>query len=201
MKSVKYFALRFVCYAILLLGISKIIEIDMGLQSFKESSNTEHAQDFLLFISFMLSFFIGYRFKKIREFSFSLAALLLVSFIREMDAVFDQLFHGAWVYPAILVILVYAVFIFKKFKTLLRQIGKLSDHISFGMLTMGILIIHVFSRLYGRKKIWKALMGEDNFIRTVKDASEEGIELLGYSIIFIGVIELCLYTISKSKNN
>jgi len=169
MKSVKYFALRFVCYAILLLGISKIIEIDMGLQSFKESSNTEHAQDFLLFISFMLSFFIGYRFKKIREFSF--------------------------------VILVYAVFIFKKFKTLLRQIGKLSDHISFGMLTMGILIIHVFSRLYGRKKIWKALMGEDNFIRTVKDASEEGIELLGYSIIFIGVIELCLYTISKSKNN
>lgn len=194
MKSLINLIVKFLCYAVLLFGVAQIIATDAKLQSFKESSNTEHAQDIILFISFCLALYIGYKFNKVKTLCYTLSALLLISFVREMDAFFDAtLFHGAWVYFAGGVLLIYGLFIHKIIGNMNTEIKLVKDHISLGMVTIGLLIIHVFSRLYGRKKMWKALMGEDNFIRIVKDASEEGIELLGYSIIFIGIVELYLY--------
>jgi len=194
MKPIINLGIKFVSYAAVFFGIAQIIAADARLQSFKENSNTEHAQDVILFISFALALFIGYKFEKIKTLSYSLAALLLISFIREMDAFFDAtLFHGAWVYFAGAALIGYAILIYKKLKHVNTEINLIKDHISLGMVVTGLLIIHVFSRLYGRKKMWKALMGEDKFLRIVKDASEEGIELLGYTIIFIGIIELYLY--------
>lgn len=194
MKPLINIGVKFISYAAALFGVAQIIASDARLQSFKENSTTEHAQDVVLFSGFLLAFFIGYKFQKISTLSYSLAALLLISFIREMDAFFDSvLFHGAWAYFAGAALITYIILVFKKLKYLNTEINLIKDHISLGMVTIGLLIIHVFSRLYGRKKMWKALMGEDNFIRTVKDASEEGIELLGYTIIFIGIVELYLY--------
>ncbi len=194
MKSLVNLIVKFVSYAALLFAVAQIIATDAKLQSFKENSNTEHAQDIILFISFGLALFIGYKFNKVKTLSYTLAALLLISFIREMDAFFDAvLFHGAWVYFAGAALVAYFFLIYKKIGSINSEIELIKEHISLGMVTIGLLIIHVFSRLYGRKKMWKALMGEDNFIRIVKDASEEGIELLGYTIIFIGIIELYLF--------
>lgn len=194
MKSLVNLIVKFVSYAALLFAVAQIIATDAKLQSFKENSNTEHAQDIILFISFGLTLFIGYKFNKIKTLSYTLAALLLISFIREMDAFFDAvLFHGAWVYFAGAALVAYFFLIYKKIGSINSEIELMKEHISLGMVTIGLLIIHVFSRLYGRKKMWKALMGEDNFIRIVKDASEEGIELLGYTIIFIGIVELYLF--------
>lgn len=194
MKSLVNLIVKFVSYAALLFAVAQIIATDAKLQSFKENSNTEHAQDIILFISFGLALFIGYKFNKVKTLSYTLAALLLISFIREMDAFFDAvLFHGAWVYFAGAALVAYFFLIYKKIGSINSEIELIKEHISLGMVTIGLLIIHVFSRLYGRKKMWKALMGEDNFIRIVKDASEEGIELLGYTIIFIGIVELYLF--------
>lgn len=194
MKTLANVIIKFICYAVLLFGVAQIIATDAKLQSFKENSNTEHGQDFVLFTSFLLILFIGYKFQKIRTLSYTMGALLLVSFIREMDAFFDTLlFHGAWAYFAGLAVAGYVILIRKKITSFTSELNLVKDHISLGMVTIGLLIIHVFSRLYGRKKMWKALMGEDQFMRIVKDASEEGIELLGYTIIFIGIVELFLF--------
>ena len=43
------------------------------------------------------------------------------------------------------------------------------------------------------------LMTEEHYIRAVKDTAEEGVELLGYAIVFMGAIELALL-FSTSKN-
>ena len=45
-------------------------------------------------------------------------------------------------------------------------------------------------------------MTEEKYIRSVKDASEEAIELLGYAIIFMGMVELALlFSASKSEQS
>lgn len=38
------------------------------------------------------------------------------------------------------------------------------------------------------------------FIRPVKDASEESIELLAYFIILVGVVEMIIFGIKSSRN-
>lgn len=194
MKPFVSFFIKFISYALILFFVAQIIATDAQLQSFKENSNTEHAQDILLLISTILCLYIGYHYSKIKSLTYTLATLLFISFIREMDAFFDAvLFHGAWFYIALATLVIYFATMFKNLKTIPSELALIVNQSAAGLVTIGLLIIHVFSRLYGRKKMWKALMGEDKFIRIVKDASEEGLELLGYSIIFIGVIELLLY--------
>ena len=54
-----------------------------------------------------------------------------------------------------------------------------------------MLVTYVFSRLYGRSDFWEAIL-QEHYVRTFKDAAEEVVELLGYALILIAVIELTL---------
>jgi hypothetical protein len=56
---------------------------------------------------------------------------------------------------------------------------------------IGGLLLHVFSRIYGLPALWQSFMG-DNYMRSVARLSEEGIELMAYTIIFFGIVELAL---------
>lgn len=49
------------------------------------------------------------------------------------------------------------------------------------MLATGLLIVLVFSRLFGMNALWENLM-LDGYNRVVKNMAEEGCELLGYSL-------------------
>ena len=45
-------------------------------------------------------------------------------------------------------------------------------------------------------------MTEEKYIRAVKDTAEEGVELLGYAIVLMGVIELALlFSSSKGEES
>ena len=52
----------------------------------------------------------------------------------------------------------------------------------------GFITLFVFSRMFGRKVLWKAIM-DDKFLRVVKDAAEECTELFGYLLIVFAAIE------------
>lgn len=54
----------------------------------------------------------------------------------------------------------------------------------FDILVLGMAMLLVFSRLYGMGDFWKEVMDE-NYIRIIKNISEEAIELLSYLIIAI----------------
>jgi uncharacterized membrane protein YdjX (TVP38/TMEM64 family) len=58
---------------------------------------------------------------------------------------------------------------------------------SFGILLSGFVAL-TFSRLFGRKHFWLQLTEEDNF-RTVKNAAEEGVEVLALGLILISIVE------------
>jgi hypothetical protein len=52
----------------------------------------------------------------------------------------------------------------------------------------GLLVLLVFSRLFGYGPFWKATSHNDSF-RAVKRVTEGGIELMGYLLIFISSCE------------
>ncbi|WP_027962458.1 hypothetical protein [Halomonas halodenitrificans] len=50
---------------------------------------------------------------------------------------------------------------------------------------------YVFSRLYGRGDFWEAVL-QENYVRDFKSGAEEVVELFGYALLLIAVIEFVL---------
>ena len=201
LKKIGSVLLRFVSYGLILLVVAKIIEIDMLDQSVKEGELIENSQEILVFITAVIAAVVGYKHPRIRVFSYVFSAIAVVSLIREMDKYLEiNLFDKAWQTLALVVILPTLWFAYKNRSKFIDQLYGIFNTFSFGLMFTGAIIIHVFARLFGRQSIWKTLMTEENYIRAIKDAVEEGVELMGYAIIFMGAIELALlFSTSKSE--
>ena len=184
---------RFLVYGGALLAIAKIIESDMTKQSIKENSLVEISQELIVLFTAIVAGVTGFRYAQIRTAAYVFAAIAVVSLIRELDGFLEtHLFEYAWQLFAFCVVLPTLWFVFRNLSRFVSQISHLSNTFAFGLLFSGTLVVHVFSRLLGRAVIWEALMTEEKYIRSVKDVAEEGIELLGYTIILMGTIELFL---------
>jgi len=61
----------------------------------------------------------------------------------------------------------------------------------------GFLVTFVFSRFFGKKVFWSAVTGGD-YNRWIKNAAEEGMEMIGYTFLLIGGIEMRLF-LAKNK--
>ncbi len=193
---------RIFVYALLFFLIAKTIEIDMAKQSFKESSGTEYFQELLILAVALISYFIAYKFKSVRYFFIGLGSFAAVSFVREMDAWLEGHLHDkGWQIIALCILIPTIYTLIKNRKSFVKHFTEISATAYFKMLILGGLVLHVFSRLYGRKVIWKSLLGETDYRRSIKDASEESIELLGYLMIFIATVELSLYIYDKAKKS
>ncbi|TVR80708.1 MAG: hypothetical protein EA409_07750, partial [Saprospirales bacterium] len=115
------------------------------------------------------------------------------------DSFFDEnFFDGFWQLIVWLTVAVAGFITIKNFKKLVSQLTVVHHQFSFGVLLVGLVILHVFSRLYGKTSNWQNLL-DDAYVRTVKDASEESIELLGYTIITIAVFELMIFMRTRLK--
>lgn len=190
--------IRFFSYALVMFIISVVISMDFALSEFDEDSYTEITQETLLFITVVMLALTAFKFKFMREFTLILALFFLVHFIRELDGYFDVLvYHGFWKVPVWIIVAIAFFILYKNWKKFLHQLFYIQDKYPFGILLAGLLTLHVFSRLYGRSTNWKNLF-QDEYLRVIKDASEESIELLGYSIIFISAVELILHIWRKA---
>ena len=203
LKKIGGVLLRFVSYSIALLVVAKIIEIDMLDQSVKEGGFVERSQELLVFTSAIIAAAIGLKHPRIRTLSYVFSATAVIALIREMDAFLENnLFDKAWQVLALVVILPTLWFVCKNFNKLMAQFYGIFNTFSFGLMFSGTIIVHVFARLFGRDSVWIAMMTEEKYVRTVKDVAEEGIELLGYAIALMGVIELALlFSTSKSEES
>ncbi len=113
-------------------------------------------------------------------------------FIRELDAYFDEIVHGAWKYFALVVI----AFALSK----AWRLGKENTIVSlaafmktreFVYIFIGLSIVLVYSRLLGMGELWQTIMA-DHYNRTVKNVVEEGSELWGYALVFWGSVKYWL---------
>lgn len=184
--------LRIVVYGLLLYGMAQGIFFDavhpMEDGYFGEITFTEIAQETFLFILFVFYLFIGMKWKEIQVISNFVSLFFLMAFIREINFLFDPY----WIYPVLVVVAILAWLFIRDFKKIKQACIRFFSVPASQWFLSGLLITMVFSRLFGRSKFWRVLYPEENY-RLAKAATEEGIELLGDTLMLISAIEFLLY--------
>lgn len=162
----------------------------VGLYLFSFSHEMPHeswievGQETLLFAALLL---MGFAAKKDARYAggiWLIAAFLTALFIRELDAWFDDLFHGAWKY-ILVAYLVWASWKIRRsgFATVIPGIAHFIRSPAFPMMLVGVVIVLAYSRLYGYKGMWALYAGECSW-GAIKTLSEEATELVGYAMMF-----------------
>ncbi|NMP16927.1 hypothetical protein [Thalassotalea sp. Y01] len=170
--------------------VAMIIRVDIMLLSsnINEDSLTEITQQTLLLLVVCCFLSICLFTQQHRHFHVLLAGFFACMLIRELDAYFDQLIrHGFWVYIVLFVALGSITYAWQEKRDNITALTNLINHNCFYSFCTALVIILVFSRLFGMGDLWQELMG-DNYVRQVKNSFEEGIELLGYSLLFYNTV-------------
>ncbi|MDI5986777.1 hypothetical protein QLQ85_18475 [Halomonas sp. M4R5S39] len=159
---------------------------------FTERGFTELAQSALLLTASVLLLYTRQVLKVLPTLTLLVFAFVFSSLIREQDAVLDRyVFDGAWQLLVTLVIVPCLYLVIRARRRFLAEFAAYANSFSFGLFAAGVLTTYVFSRLYGRSAFWEAVL-QEHYARTFKDAAEEVVELFGYALILIAVIELTL---------
>ncbi|MCF6264376.1 MAG: hypothetical protein L3J24_12425 [Xanthomonadales bacterium] len=112
-------------------------------------SFTEIAQEISLFVSALLFLIIAKNDVKARGFFILVAGLLAAMLMREIDAVFDLIKKGFWLYPA-LIVSITAIFFARKYKgTVKTPMLDFMETKRFVYISLGLLVVIVFSRTFG----------------------------------------------------
>ncbi len=151
-----------------------------------ENFFTEYLQKSLLFICVCIFAYIS---KKYRQYAVILVCgFLMCMLIREWDAVFDKIFHGAWKFIALPTAALSCYFAFRTGKeNLVKELAFFMQMRAYNILLLGLMIVLIISRVLGMRSIILLFAGID-FNEGMKNFMEESFELLGYLIIFISSI-------------
>ena len=191
--------LRLVIYAALLASIYFIIAYGAAQGFQDESSVIEVAQEVLLVLMIGISFYCAKRYVSYHRLNVLLGAIALVSLIREFNNFLNEyLFAHAWTVLVFAALIPTAYYCWRNYRGLHRDIEEVAGSYAFGIVLSGGLVLHVFSRLYGLNTLWMDVMGND-YQRVFARISEESIELLAYTMVFVGICEIALLTVSASS--
>lgn len=186
-----FILVRILLYSLLIFGIAEGIMFDaanpLGDSYFGEITFTEIGQEIILFVLFCFYMVLGFKWREIQPVSNLVSLFFLMSFIREFNFLVDK-----WIFP-VLIVFAFLVWLFirdfKKIKAATIQFFSISASSWF---LSGFLITYIFSRLFGSSKFWKILYHDESY-RLAKAATQEGLELLGDTIMLIGAIEFLIY--------
>jgi len=192
-----FIVIRIVAYSLLMFGIAEGILYDaahpIGESYFSENTFTEITQEIILFGLFVFYLILGFKWREIQPVANFVSLFFLMSFIRE----FNFLVEG-WIYPVLVVLAIFVWLFVRDFKKIKAASIRFFSTPASSWFLSGFLITYIFSRLLGRSKFWK-LMYHDESYRLAKAATEEGIELLGDTLMLIGAIEFILYYWSEKR--
>ncbi|RZU99406.1 hypothetical protein [Spiribacter vilamensis] len=159
---------------------------------FSELGFTELTQTCVLITSCLLLVYIRQVLQIWPNLTLLLLAFVAASLVREQDAFLDHyVATHTWKILVSLIVIPSITWVVIQRRRFLAEFARYSNTLSLGLFTAGILVTYAFSRLFGRQVFWRAVM-QEGYMRDVKDMAEEVIELLGYSIILIAIVELLL---------
>jgi len=173
--------------ALCMLAVPVAIVIDVLVfdHGVKEISVTEFSQSGLLFLSAVFVGQAAWRQSESRGFLVLVTGLFAAMLIREADKFLDLIAQGFWVYPAIVVTIAAVAISIPYRAAIIPSMVKFSFTRPFAYLVIGLLLVILFSRAFGTGWFWSKVMGED-YQRLYKTIIQEGLELLGYILIFFG---------------
>lgn len=197
-KFILFFIFRVVLYAFIMVLLNMAYLHDAthltSTGKFGENSLTEILQEIFLFMIGILFIVIGRNDHSLSPVSSLISLFFFMSLIRELSFLLD-----VWFYFVLLLLMIFVWLAYHTRKKLMQSLYSFIKSPFISWLVIGLLVTFLFSRLFGRTGLWKAIIG-DGYNRWIKNAAEEGIELLGYSLIFIGGIEILIHVL-KSKNH
>ena len=147
-----------------------------------ELSLTEMLEQLMLIISAGSFYWLVKTQPTLKHAAVLVGTFFLVILIRENDAFFDYISHGFWLYPALVATFTALVYATRNGKQTLDQLVVILSASYMNMLIWGVIMLLVYSRLFGMGSFWHGVMGE-HYVRDVKNIAEEGSELLAYCII------------------
>ncbi|MCJ8337909.1 MAG: hypothetical protein MJK10_05520 [Pseudomonadales bacterium] len=190
-NPIKFLLIEFILLVAIMALIPFIISVDISVlkNGLSEISITEFAQESLIFIA-ALVFFLKLRTEpESRGLLILICGLFSMMFIREGDFYLDFVYHGFWKVPVLIVLISTLYYSYKNRATIIAPLNQYRNTKTFTYIFIGFLITVVFSRVFGTGSLWVELSGntDSGFIKTVV---QEGLELFGYSLIFIGSVLL-----------
>jgi hypothetical protein len=185
--------IRIVVYGLLMVLLNQLMFWDADQQGvdmkFMEATFTEWSQQIILLVMAAIFAHCAYHYRDMRCLSIVLTGISLTGLVREYNNFFnEQVFDGAWQSLALLVIVTTGVLVWKFRDSFWQELDHYFGSLSSGFLLAGFLTTFIFSRLFGRTVFWETLM-EDRYFRSVKNAAEESVELLGYGLLLIAAVE------------
>lgn len=148
-----------------------------------EESLTEAAQSFTLILVIATFVYIVAKHEDKRPFTYMALGLFISMLFREHDFVLNKIVDNLW--EACVAVTVVTVII------LSRRTGRPFAPVFAAFLkspaarimAVALVLLVVHSRLFGMGVLWRTIL-DDGYVRTVKNAMEEGTELLAYLMIF-----------------
>lgn len=203
-KKISSAVLRILLYSAIVTSVILVFtteaQVHKGPDLFNEESWTEWLQVAFLLTTTLILILIGRENPDESSLTTLMAGLTTIAFIREFDFLLDaHVFDGAWQTLAAITAILIIFLVFRQRATLLHTINRFLSRPSFGIFLSSFLTIFIFSRLFGRKVLWYTIMGQDGFIRAVKNGAEEGTELFGYCLMMIASIEYFLEIRAQKK--
>jgi len=175
------------CIFIALLFLIPLADAYRG-SLFNEWSFVEIGQSLMLPIISGMLLYSALRIKALQASALLLLAFTFSSLIRENDHLFDAVHKHLWPVLVALVIVPALYLTWRRRVLFFTEMETYTQSTSFGLLIGSILTTYVYSRLYGMGGFWRLSL-QENYVRTIKNMSEECVELLGYGLMFLAVVE------------
>jgi hypothetical protein len=179
--------LEFVMLAVMIALVPVIVYIDVTIlsDSMSEESLTEFLHNALLFVSIAFIVAGAFKFALARGYLLLVATFFSCLFIRECDALFDQIWQGFWIIPALGVLTLGIVLVYRNRGTLTEPLLRHFETRPATFIYIGVLLLLIFTRLFGTGSLWEAVMGS-SYNSSYKTAIQEGLELMSYTLIAYG---------------
>ncbi len=155
-----------------------------------ECSVTEIVQEILLTVIVIIHMLLIIKYNEVRQCNILIAGFFSAMLFRELDAVFDLIGHGSWIYYSMTVSFLSLSYAIYNWRKTLAQLFSYMCTPHYGIMLSGILCTLVFSRLFGMSVLWESLL-KDNYLRTVKNIVEEGQRHL--AIVSVYYLLLCVF--------
>lgn len=169
------------------LGFERTLENVLAPTS--ELSPVEVLQNLLLIFSASCFAWVGIRDRLRRPMAVSLATIMLACLIRELDFFLDfYVVDNLWQVLCVLLISFAAVYGFRNGDTFVQGWKRSWPSAGLAMVLGGFILLVPYAQLVGHEALWRGILGDD-YIRVVKVAVEEFIELGAYILVTIGTIE------------
>jgi len=149
-----------------------------------ELSVTEIIQELFIFDCAVMFLLLARKKASSRGFYLLVAGFFTCLLIRELDQLFDLVWHGFWVIPALLVAFSTTSYaLLRHTQTVWQPMKNFIQSQQFCPLIVGLSVVMVISRVLGSGHlIWIPLLGHSTGF-LVKTVIQEGLELVGYTII------------------